>query len=254
MTCKSILAAATVLGIASVTASAEPDTRVFEMRTYHAAPGRLDDLHARMRNHALRLLDKHGITSIGYWTPIENAENKLIFVLAFPSLQAREEAWASFVADPQWKEVRSTTEADGPLVDKIESVLLGATDYSPVVQPEAAGGRVFEMRTYTASAGKLDNLNARFREHTVKLFEKHGIENVVYWCPLEGQPGAGERLIYLIAHKSVDAAKASLDAFRVDPGWIAARAASEEQAGGSLTVPGGVQSEFLEAADYSPLR
>ncbi len=254
MTSRSILAAAIVLGMASAATAADRDTRVFEMRTYFAPPGRLDDLHARFRDYTLRLFDKHGLTSIGYWTPIENPENKLIFVLAFPSQEAREKAWKAFVADPDWKAARKITEADGPIVSKIESVLLGPTDYSPVVQPEAAGDRVFELRTYIASPGNLGNLNARFRNHTVKLFEKHGITNVVYWCPLEGQPGAGETLIYLIAHKSVDAAKASFDTFRADPAWITARAASEEKAGGSLTAPGGVRSEFLEATDYSPLR
>ncbi len=254
MASKGILAAAVVLGLAGAAAAAEQDTRVFEMRTYYSPPGRLDDLHARFRDYTLELLEKHGLTSIGYWTPVENTENKLIFVLAFPSREAREAAWKAFVADPAWKEARRITEADGPIVGKVESVLLGATDYSPIVEPAAEGDRVFELRTYIASAGNLGNLNARFRNHTVKLFEKHGITNVVYWCPLEGQPGAGEKLVYFIAHKSVDAAKASFDTFRADPAWIAARAASEEEAGGSLTAPGGVQSEFLKATDYSPLR
>ena len=253
MTSKSLLAAAVVLGIATFADAAERDTRVFEMRTYYAPPGRLDDLHARFRDHTLPLLDKHGLTSIGYWTPIDNVDNKLIFVLAYPSREAREEAWKAFVADPDWQQARKVTEADGPIVGKIESVLLAATDYSPVVQPALVGDRVFELRTYVASQGNLGNLNARFREHTTRLFEKHGMTNVVYWCPIEGQPGAGEQLIYLLAHPSVDAAKASFDTFRTDPAWIEARAASEEKAGGSLTAPGGVRSEFLQATDYSPL-
>ncbi len=251
---RSILAVAIVLGIAGAAAAADLDTRVFEMRTYYAPPGRLDDLHARFRDHTLELFDKHGLTSIGYWTPIDNVDNKLIFVLAFPSREAREKAWKAFVADPAWKEARRVTEADGPIVSKAESVLLGATDYSPIVEPADVGDRIFELRTYIASPGNLGNLNARFREHTVKLFEKHGMTNVVYWCPLEGQPGAGEQLIYFLSHKSVDAAKASFDAFRQDPTWVAARAATEKKAGGSLTAPGGVQSEFLEATDYSPMR
>lgn len=254
MTSRNILAATLVLGIANAMIAAEQDTRVFELRTYYAPPGRLDDLHARFREHTIKLFDKHGLKSIGYWTPIENPENKLVYALAFPSREARDKAWKAFVADPVWQAAKKATEANGPIVSKIESVLLGATDYSPIVEPEIVGDRIFELRTYTASAGNLGNLNARFRNHTVKLFEKHGITNVVYWCPLEGQPGAGEMLIYLISHKSIDAAKASFDAFRADPAWIAARAASEEKAGGSLTVPGGVQSEFLKATDYSPLR
>jgi hypothetical protein len=89
----------------------------------------------------------------------------------------------------------------------------------------------------------------------MKLFEKHGMTNVVYWHLLPGQPDADRTLIYLLAHKSPEAAKASFDAFRQDPDWVKARTASEEKAGGSLTEPkGGVVSEFLKPTDYSPLR
>jgi hypothetical protein len=251
---KGILAVSMVLGLASVAVAAGQEERVFELRTYYAPEGRLDDLQARFRDHTLKLFEKHGLTSIGYWVPIDNPDHKLIYLLAFPSREAREAAWKSFFADPVWQDVKKQTEANGRIVAKVESVLLGATDYSPVVKPAATGERVFELRTYTASPGNLENLNARFRNHTIKLFEKHGITNIGYWCPLEGQPGAGETLIYILAHNSVDAAKASFDAFRQDPDWLAARKASEEKAGGPLTVTDGVKSVFLNASDYSPLR
>jgi hypothetical protein len=247
-----ILALAAAVGTAP---AAEQEQRVFELRTYDSPAGRLDDLHARFRDYTLELFDKHGLTSIGYWVPIDNPDNQLIFLLAFPSREAREAAWKSFVADPRWQEARKKTEADGPIVSKVQSVLLGPTDYSPVVQPSKADAeRVFEMRTYIASPGNLDHLNARFGNHTVRLFEKHGIENIGYWCPLEGQPGAGEVLIYIIGHESVEAAEKSFGAFRQDPDWLAARKASEEKAGGSLTAPGGVQSLMMKATDYSPMR
>jgi len=115
--------------------------------------------------------------------------------------------------------------------------------------------RVFELRTYTATAGNLPALNDRFRRHTLRLFEKHGMTNVAYWNLLPDQPKADRMLIYLLAHKSVEAARQSFEAFRQDPEWINARKASEEKAGGSLTEPkGGVLSEFLLPTDYSPLR
>jgi hypothetical protein len=245
---------AIVLGIAAVSAAAEQEQRVFELRTYYSPPGRLDDLHARFRNHTLKLFEKHGMTNVGYWVPIDNPDNKLVYVLAYPSREAREASWKAFFADPDWADVRKKTEANGPIVAKVESILLGATDYSPEVKAVAAGERVFELRTYTASAGNLGNLNARFRNHTLKLFEKHGITNVGYWNPLEGQPGAGETLVYILAHRSVEAAKASFDAFRQDPDWLAARKASEEKAGGPLTVKDGVKSVFMKATDFSPMR
>ena len=78
--------------------------------------------------------------------------------------------------------------------------------------------------------------------------------NLWYWQLAKGQPGADNTLIYFLAHSSADAAKASFAAFRADPTWIAAKAASEKQAGGSLTVPDGVKSVLLKATDYSPIK
>ena len=254
MKTKGILAVTMILGMAAVAAAAGQEERIFEMRTYYAPAGRLDDLNARFRQHTLKLFEKHGMVNIGYWMPIDKPDNKLIYVLAYPSREARDASWKAFMADPAWQAARKQTEANGPIVSKVESVLMGLTDYSPAVNPAAAGERVFELRIYTASAGNLGNLNARFRNHTVKLFEQHGITNIAYWCPLAGQPGAGETLIYIVAHASVEAAQASFGAFRQDPAWLAARKASEEQAGGSLTVPDGVKSLFLKATDYSPMR
>lgn len=254
MSTKGILVVTVILGIATAAAAAGQEDRVFELRTYYAPEGRLNDLQARFRDHTLKLFEKHGLTNIGYWVPVDNPDNKLVYLLAFPSREAREAAWKSFFADTDWQAVRKQTEANGPIVAKVESVLLAATDYSPAVQPAATGDRVFELRTYTASPGNLENLHSRFRNHTLKLFEKHGMTNVGYWSPLDGQPGAGQTLIYILAHKSVDAAKASFDAFRQDPDWLAARKASEEKAGGPLTVEGGVKSVFMNATDYSPLK
>src|SRR5947208_502391 len=132
------------------------------------------------------------------------------------------------------------------------STLLPMSRAAPVDAPDT---RVFEMRTYYANAGKLDALNARFHDHTVKLFEKHGMTNVAYWHLAAADKDADRMLIYLLAHKSQEEAKKSFDAFRQDPDWVAARKASEDKAGGSLTeAKGGVVSEFLKPTDYSPLK
>lgn len=113
----------------------------------------------------------------------------------------------------------------------------------------AAGQRYFEMRTYTTPPGKLAALHARFRDHTCKLFEKHGMTLVGFWTPATG-PGAENTLIYVVSHASKEAAEASWKAFRADPEWIKAKAASE--VGGSLTEK--VETLPLAATDYSPLR
>jgi hypothetical protein len=243
-----------VMAGGSFVAAAEPDSRVFEMRTYYAHEGKLDALQARFRDHTTKLFEKHGMTNVGYWTPIDNPDQKLIYVLSYPNRDAAKKSWSAFVADADWKKARAESEKAGPLVKKAESVYMQLTDYSAAPQRLPSGDNVFELRVYTASKGNLGNLNARFRNHTVKLFEKHGMTNVAYWTPVAGQKGADDTLIYILAHKSVDAAKTSFGAFRQDPDWLAVRKASEEKAGGSLTEKDGVKSTFMKATDYSSLK
>ncbi len=84
--------------------AADKDARCFEIRTYYAAPGKLDALLARFRDHTVKLFEKHGITNIGYWVPIDNNDNKLVYVIAFPNREAREGpegSWKAFGKDPE---------------------------------------------------------------------------------------------------------------------------------------------------------
>lgn len=243
------------LSVGAAEAGKAADTRTYEMRIYYAPPGKLDDLHARFRDHTMKLFEKHGIQNIGYFVPPDNKDNKLVYLLAYPSREARDKSWKEFMGDPDWQKAWKASEANGPLVygNKVESIFLTPTDYSAMVAPSVeAGGRVFELRTYTASEGKLGDLNARFRNHTLKLFEKHGMKNIGYWTKMAGQKDADKTLIYLLSHKSKEAAKASFDAFRQDPDWVAAKSDSEKN--GPLTVKDGVKSEFLVATDYSPMK
>ena len=128
--------------------------------------------------------------------------------------------------------------------------------------------RLFEMRVYYAAEGKLDALNARFRDHTLKLFAKHDMTSLGYFVPTKNTEN---KLVYFLAYANREArdaswkafqadpdwkaaAKASFDAFRADPAWVAAKEASEKKAGGSLTIKDGVKSEFLVPTDYSPVK
>jgi hypothetical protein len=252
---KTILPFIVVTGLVALSAgpAGAADTRCFEMRIYYAAPGKLDALNTRFREHTCKLFEKHGMVNIGYWLPMTNTENKLVYLLAYPNREAREKSWKEFGADPDWQAAAKASEKDGRLVTKADSIFLAATDFSPAIKPSAATEpRVFELRTYTASPGNLENLLARFRDYTLKLFEKHGMTSFGYWTPTDPKNGAGEKLIYLLVHQSPEAAAADFKAFRADPDWIAAKSASEQKAGGSLTVQDGVKSEFLAPTDYSP--
>src|SRR3954469_20587802 len=244
-----------MLALVTGTAAEPKDSKVYELRIYYSPEGKLDTLHARFRDHTMRLFEKHGIQNVGYWVPIDNKENKLAYIIAHPSREAAKENWAAFFKDPEWQKVAKESEANGKIVAKVESYFMELTDYSPMPKPLAGGGEhVFEFRTYTTPPGGLDAINARFRDHTMKLFEKHGMKNVAYFNRVKDQKDADITLFYILAHKCEEAGKASFDAFRKDPDWIAVRKASEEKAGGSLTIKDGVKSELYKATDYSPIR
>ena len=224
---------------------------VYELRIYYTHPGKMPDMLARFRDHTCKLFEKHGMVNVGYWLPVEvKDQDKLYYVLRHASRDAAKASWAAFGADPEWKAARDASEAAGKIVIKVDSVFLTATDYNPVL-PKLTGGHVFELRTYTCLEGKLDGLDARFRDHTMALFAKHGMTNVLYTHPLDADKGAGKTLLYFIAHASVDAAKKSFDAFRQDPDWIKARDASEVNGKLLVSPP---TSLFLTPTDFSALK
>ncbi len=235
---------------------AHKETRLFELRVYTAAEGKLDGIHKRTKDAGLKLLEKHGMSVLGVWSPVDPKDARFFLLLAHKDKAARDASFKAFAADPDWVKVRDESEKDGKLVAKVEEMFLTATDYSPAIKVgESNAARVFELRTYTATEGKLDNLNARFRDHTVKLFEKHGMTNWVYWNYLKGTKGDDAMLVYFLTHESREAAQKSFGTFAKDPDWVAARKASEEKAGGSLTAAkDGVKSVYLKATDYSPTK
>ncbi|MSR55320.1 MAG: NIPSNAP family protein [Gemmataceae bacterium] len=108
------------------------DTRVFEMRTYYAHPGKMKAMHARFRDHTCKLFEKHGITIIGFWTPTdkEKAEEVLVYILAYPSRDAANKSWDAFRKDTDWIKAKADSEKDGPIVKKADSMFLTGTDYS----------------------------------------------------------------------------------------------------------------------------
>jgi len=113
---------------------AAPGGKVFEIRTYHTLPGRLEALHKRFREHTMRIFEKHGMSSVGYWVPQDSParESTLIYVISHASREQAKANWAAFVADPEWKKVAEDSQKDGKIIDRIESVFVDATDYSPM--------------------------------------------------------------------------------------------------------------------------
>jgi hypothetical protein len=115
---------------------AEASAAVYELRVYHAAQGKLGELLARFRDHTMKIFDRHGMKSVAYWTPLDEPEksNTLIYILQHPSREAAAANWKSFQDDPEWKSVHEKSEANGKLVDKVDSTYLALTDFSPTLR------------------------------------------------------------------------------------------------------------------------
>ena len=114
----------------------------------------------------------------------------------------------------------------------------------------APGQKVFELRTYHTNPGKLPDLQTRFREHTTKIFEAHGMTNIGYWVP-QDEPAHSNTLIYVIAHESREQAKKNWAAFGADPEWQKVRDASEVN--GKILVKS-PESVYMDATDYSKIK
>ena len=113
----------------------------------------------------------------------------------------------------------------------------------------SSAGKVYELRVYHTNPGKLEALHARFRDHTCKLFQKHGIELVGFWTPIQGEE-AEDTLYYIIAFPSAEAQKRAWQAFQDDPEWKKAKAGSEKEG----VLVNKVDSTNLKATDYSPMQ
>ena len=235
------------IGLSMLTTIVTAD--VYELRTYTTNAGKLDNLNARFRDHTVALFEKHGIQSIGYWVPVAK-ENTLVYVIKHKSRDAAKASWQAFIADPAWKKVARESQLDGKILAKApESVYMETTDYSATWKNGSADDDdLFELRIYKAAEGKLGKLDARFRDHTIRLFEKHGMRNVAYWHPTD-EPNSKDHLIYIIKHESRAAAKASWQAFGGDPDWKKAAAASGV---GRLAKP--PASTYMKATDYSAIK
>ncbi len=193
------------------------DARLYEMRVYYCEPGRLDALLTRFRDHTTKIFEKHGMTNVGYWVPVDNTENKLVYVLSYPGDRAyRDKAWKAFSTDPEWKKVQSDSEKSGKIVSRVVNTFMHDTDFSfPMKASDVPENRIFELRTYHTNPGKLPELLARFRNHTTALFAKQGMTNLNYWLPDE----IDNQLTYMLAYPDMEAAKEKFAAFRTDPEW-----------------------------------
>ncbi|MEX0599913.1 MAG: NIPSNAP family protein [Rhodothermales bacterium] len=235
-----------VAGLAAPDAKAQADDKCYELRTYTAPDGRLDDLNRRFAKYTRPVFFEYGMDGLGYWIPIDNPDNQFIDVLSYPDCVARDSSWARFFRDPDWLHAKAITEAQGDIVTNVESVMMDAADFSPTIGPASLEyERVFELRTYTPHEGKFEDLLARFRDHTLRIFEKHGMQNVAYWIDQDE-----ERLIYILAFPGVHAQYEAWREFIADPEWQ--QVAEESHRDGPLVA--NIESVTMRPTVYSEMR
>jgi hypothetical protein len=226
------------------------DNRYFEMRTYTCPEGKRPDLIRRFQDHTLKLFKKNGIESIAYFLPVDESNYTLTFIIAYPDQASRDRMFNQFFESPEWQKVYKESEKNGPLVSNVQQVFMTiAPELNTGISKLKKEERIFELRTYYMHPGRVDAINARFRDHTRTLFEKHGMTNVVYWYTVEAD-GSQPKLVYLLAHKSVEAAKSSFSSFGQDPEWVRVRNASEE----SGPIVQKIESVYFKALPFSPMQ
>jgi hypothetical protein len=225
-----------------------PTSAYFEMRTYTVHEGKMPDLIQRFQNHTRALFTKHGIENVAYFLSEEQPEKQLTFILGYPSAAERDVRWGNFANDPEWKAVATASEANGKIVQKVDQVFMEwAKGLNAAKAPRPSG--IFQLRNYHLLPGRLDAIQARFRDHTQALFEKQGLSNYPYWITVE-KDGAQPKLVYLIGHLTKDEFNAAFGRFVADPEWIRVRDASE--ASGKIIEK--IDAVFFTALPFSPMK
>lgn len=238
------------LTLPTMLAAQKTDPRYYELRIYYCHPDRLPALIERFNDHTTKLFEKHGMENIGYWVPVDNAENALYYVLAYPDKQARDASWKAFSSDPVWQAAQKKSEEPGKIVIRVTSIFMDAASFSPPIKGSAGKNeRSFELRTYHILPGRKEDLISRFSNHTTKLFTKHGMTNIAYWTSVDKE-GAAPRLIYLLAYPTEASGKKSWENFRKDPVWIKAKAESEKD----HQIVEKVESVILKPLSFSKIK
>ena len=215
---------------------------IYEWRTYEAMPGKLVALNTHLEV-AAGLFKKHGLGVLGFWTDEIGTGGQVTYMWIYADLEDRQKKVAAFGADAAWKQqVAEETEKEGVIVARTHNTMLQLTPYSP--EPRIRTN-VQEWRIYEAMPGRLPDLHARFSTHTLRLFEKHGMDNIGYWTEVFG---TSNRLVYMLGYPNLGEREKSWTAFQRDPDWQQARAESEKN--GTLVAK--TYNRILRPTAYSP--
>jgi hypothetical protein len=232
--------------------------KLYELRIYTTHPGKLPDLHARFRDHTIKLFEKHGMENIIYWTVAEGAkidgddkDNMLVYVIAHKDEASKDASWKAFINDPEWKAVAKKSEENGKILAKPpRAVLMRDTDFSAMDEPVNGTSdlvpRLWELRQYNDGAERVPHTVDRFGSGENELFTKNGMQTVKFWRATDDSA-----FIYLLAHKDKASAEASWKGFVEDfrPFMEQYRASHPDLPKGKGN---GNEVRYLIPTDYSP--
>ena len=215
---------------------------LYEFHVYEAMPGKLAALNERFANHALGFFNKHNMGVVGFWTDDIGTSNVLTYILSVESLAHSESKWKEFSSDPEWRQVLEESERESTLIARTQTSFMALTPYSS--EPNVSFP-VQELRVYDAVPGKLPALHDRFANHTISLFEKHGMEIGAFWTEVTATPN---QLVYMLGYPSLADREKSWAAFLADADWWSTYRESEKD--GPVVVR--TNSRILRPTGYSP--
>lgn len=210
------------------------DNRLYELRVYFANPGMLDRLVNRFEHHTFHFFAKHKMQVLGLWLPLNNSENKLIYILSFPDQKAYERSWEDFKNDPQWIAIKEQSSRDGELVASMKTMVMHTFDFSPDHLTPGAH-HLFELQTYKIAPNNLELLRPMLGQRDVRLFQKDQVSIIKYWEAAEQEGDRSNLLICLLVH-------------------TLQKEGQEADKAGNIFLPGLVTSEYLQAMRFSPLK
>lgn len=227
------------------------DTRYFELRVYDVTPGKLDAVLARFRDSISKLYAAHGVEAAGYWTTKDAAgHDKFVYLVSSTDKATFDRSSAAFLADPAFKRAYAASEqANGKTVDRIESIPLSAVAWSPQAKSLPTKGKALELRVNQVAPGKMGAYLANYRDHRLRLFEKHGFANLGFWTGIDA--AHQNAFVLLLSHDSPDAIAQAKAAYHADPEW---KANVDDWTQGAGEVTTGVTSYVLQPTDFAPSR
>ncbi len=239
-------------------ATAAKKGKLYEIRFYTTNPGKLPDLHARFRDHTLKLFEKHGIENIIYWNVMEGAKNSeddkdnlMIYIIAHKDEAAKDASWKAFREDPEWKAAAAKSEENGKILAKApRAIFMHEADFSapdePVNKGSDAPARLWELRQYNDGPERVPHTVDRFGSGESEIFTKNGMQTVKFWTATDNSA-----FIYLLAHKDKAAADASWKGFMAEfPAFM--KQYRESHPNLPAGRGNGNEVRFLVPTDYSP--